>query len=195
MMTKSFVWLALASTLAVQTALAFSPPAMTSRHTTTIRSTIGDYDTYEKGTGPLAFKDVILGAGEGAVEGDVLTVSYRGILMETKRQFADTSDLTFQIGDGKVMPGFEKGIIGAKEGSRRLLRVPPVDAFGASAVGRGGVIPPNSDLEFDIEVTRITRGVQGKLALFGEGRAAGFVACTGLLIFGPNIEIFIKSLL
>jgi FKBP-type peptidyl-prolyl cis-trans isomerase len=199
MMTKTFIWCTLATALAVQSAVAFSVPATTfrSRHTTLIRSEA--FDAYEKGSSisQLAFKDINPGEGEGAADGDVLQVSYVGVIMDGRRKFADTKDLIFQIGDGKTMPGFEKGMIGAKEGTRRLLRIPPSDAFGNKEVGRGATaIPANSDLEFDIEVTRVARGaIQGKLAMFGETRALVLVACFAVAAGAPAIESFGRSLL
>ena len=79
----------------------------------------------------------------------------------------------FKLGGGQIMPGFDEGLRGAKEGSRRSIRMPPELAFGEN--GKGTAIPPNADLEFDVEVTKISRGFKGELELFGEARAFGLV--------------------
>jgi hypothetical protein len=47
-------------------------------------------------------------------------------------------------------------------------------------------IPPNADLEFEIEVKEITRDkIQGKIAKFGAGRLLGMIACVSVLALSP----------
>jgi hypothetical protein len=185
-MTKLFVSLTLAATLAVQS-LAFTPcPALGgSRHTLIPRaSTSDDYDAYEAGSPMLAWKDSGMGEGEGAVDGDVITVAFKGTLFRSGKQFAKNEAKAFKLGAGKAFPGFDRGLLGVKQGTTRLLRVPPKMAYGSR--GAPPTIPPNSDLEYEIEVTRITRGgPQAELALFGETRAAGIAACVVVLAVIP----------
>jgi FKBP-type peptidyl-prolyl cis-trans isomerase len=87
--------------------------------------------------------------------GDVVTVSYVGTLFSNRKEFDKGPSLTFKIGGGSVMPGFEKGMMGIKEGGKRIIRIPPQLAYGETGVR--AKIPPNSDLEMEVEVAKIAR--------------------------------------
>jgi FKBP-type peptidyl-prolyl cis-trans isomerase len=54
------------------------------------------------------------------------------------------------LGAGHVIPGWESGLVGMKQGGRRRLTIPPELAYGKE--GRGEKIPPGSTLTFDIEL-------------------------------------------
>jgi FKBP-type peptidyl-prolyl cis-trans isomerase len=58
--------------------------------------------------------------------------------------------LQFVLGAGRVIAGWEKGVLGMKVGGKRKLLIPPELAYGSRGAGR--VIPPNAALEFDIEL-------------------------------------------
>ena len=58
------------------------------------------------------------------------------------------------VGTGKVIKGWDEGLIGMKEGGKRLLVIPPDKAYGERAMA-GGKIPPNSTLVFEVEVMHI----------------------------------------
>mmetsp|Transcript_8875 Transcript_8875/g.12269 ORF Transcript_8875/g.12269 Transcript_8875/m.12269 type:complete len:200 (-) Transcript_8875:156-755(-) len=176
--------------LAALQAVAFSPlhpSATASRSFTSVRaSDDGDaaadpFESYAAGSS-LAFKELSPGSGEPSADGDVLTVAYGGKLFEG-RQFDSSEGWKFKMGGGNVMPGFDEGLKGAKEGSKRIVRIPPELAYGAT--GKRGIIPPNSDLEFTIEVKEITRGIAGDIKLFGEERLIGLIACVALMGAAP----------
>lgn len=95
------------------------------------------------------------GKGKPCVVGDVLSVRYKGRLLSDGTEF-DAGDITFTLGEGRVIPGWEQGLVGAKLSEKRCLRVPPNLAYGAKGVQ--GVIPPNADLEFDVEIVSIATG-------------------------------------
>lgn len=65
-------------------------------------------------------------------EGDTVSLEYTGKL-ENGEVF-DTSEgrepLTFQIGAGMVIPGFEQGVVGLDEGEEKTLEVPPEEGYG-----------------------------------------------------------------
>ena len=59
------------------------------------------------------------------------------------------SPATFAIGTGNVIPGWDKGLVGKKVGSRVLLVVPPADGYGAQGQGQ---IPANATLVFVVDI-------------------------------------------
>ncbi len=157
-----------------------------STETTTILE--DPFDNYRPGS-QLAWKDTKVGIGESVEEGDVLTVAYTGYLWRNGQEFGTNKALTFKLGEGKVMPGFDEGVRGIKEGGRRRIRVPPELAYKDKGAGNGK-IPPNSDLEFDVEVTSVARGpIAGTLALVGQNRLILFSILLGLSIVIPMLGI------
>ena len=58
------------------------------------------------------------------------------------------------VGAGRVIKGWDEGLVGMKEKGRRLLVIPPDKAYGAREVA-GGKIPPNSTLVFEVELVQI----------------------------------------
>mmetsp|Transcript_126058 Transcript_126058/g.362600 ORF Transcript_126058/g.362600 Transcript_126058/m.362600 type:complete len:205 (-) Transcript_126058:59-673(-) len=146
------------------------------------------FETYKAGS-PLAWKDTKVGTGDPVEEGDVLTVAYTGYLWRNGKEFGSNKALTFKLGGGNVMPGFDAGVRGIREGGRRKIRVPPELAYQDKGAGNGK-IPPNSDLEFDVEVTSVARGpVAGTVALVGQNRLILFVILLGLSIVIPMLGI------
>jgi FKBP-type peptidyl-prolyl cis-trans isomerase FkpA len=105
--------------------------------------------------------DLRLGAGDPVVNGASLTVDYTGWLYdaskpENKGVIFDTSTgktpLTFQIGFGPVIQGWDQGMGGMRVGGLRRLTVPPSLAYGQD---RNGAIPPNSTLIFEINLEAV----------------------------------------
>lgn len=100
------------------------------------------------------------GFGEIAGRGRTVIVHYTGWLYDGTaadnkgRKFDSSRDrgqpFTFQLGVGKVIPGWDEGVAGMKVGGQRTLIVPPDMGYGAR--GAGGVIPPNATLVFDVEL-------------------------------------------
>ena len=105
-----------------------------------------------------------------------LSVHYIGRL-EDNTVFDSSYDrgqfFDFQIGVRKVILGWETGLLGMREGGKRTIFIPYQLAYGES--GAGNLIPPKSNLIFDIEVIKVIPpgyeeidGYQLKLAMTGE---------------------------
>ena len=83
-----------------------------------------------------------------AAWGRKVKVQYRGTLLNGK-QF-DAGSISFKLGGGEVIPGWDHGIKGMRVGEKRKLRIPPKLAYGPR--GSPPVIPPNATLIFDVEL-------------------------------------------
>jgi peptidylprolyl isomerase len=102
----------------------------------------------------LTVVDVVPGKGAAAKSGDALTVDYAGNSWSTGKEF-DASWKTGQpfpltLGQGGVIQGWEQGLVGMKQGGRRLLVIPPDLGYGAS--GSGTTIKPNETLLFVVDL-------------------------------------------
>lgn len=111
----------------------------------------------------LEITDTRVGAGARATVGQCMYVHYVGVLADG-RQFDSTRDtlpngrsqppLVFELGKGSVMQGWERGLVGMQVGGRRRLWVPYRMAYGAG--GQPPVIPPRTDLIFDLELVGLS---------------------------------------
>jgi FKBP-type peptidyl-prolyl cis-trans isomerase FkpA len=104
----------------------------------------------------LEVVDVKLGEGREAKTGDRVTVHYVGTLTDGKK-FDSSRDrgkgFVFQLGQGKVIKGWDRGVPGMKIGGVRKLTIPSDLAYGAA--GFPPVIPPNATLVFEVELLEI----------------------------------------
>ncbi len=104
----------------------------------------------------LKFRDTEIGQGEDAKIGDTVVVHYRGWLdsgqtFDTSRQ-PGRDPFSFTIGAGRVIRGWDEGVVGMKPGGTRELEIPAALGYGARAIGP---IPPNSTLHFEIELLEV----------------------------------------
>lgn len=95
------------------------------------------------------------GSGAGVKTGQTLTMKYKGYLLNGT--VFDDSDmhepLTFAVGRGQLIPGFDSQALEMKVGEKRTIVIPPELAYGAT--GAGGVIPPNAFIAFDLELLSV----------------------------------------
>lgn len=100
----------------------------------------------------LWYEDLEVGPGVAASSGDTVTVDYTGWILNGAK-FDSSVDrgetYSFTLGAGRVIRGWDEGVVGMKVGGKRRLVIPPDLAYGAQ--GRPG-IPPNSTLVFDVEL-------------------------------------------
>lgn len=116
--------------------------------------------TVENGSAPageLGSLDLEPGSGAEATEGATLTVQYCGVGLISGAVFdsswARGQAATFPL-DG-LIPGWQQGLPGMKEGGRRLLLIPGALAYGANPPGGSG-IQPDETLAFVIDLEKVS---------------------------------------
>ncbi|MGC5700883.1 FKBP-type peptidyl-prolyl cis-trans isomerase [Pseudomonas sp. NFXW11] len=95
------------------------------------------------------------GDGKAVVKGALITTQYRGFL-EDGSSFDSSYDRgkPFQcvIGTGRVIKGWDQGLMGMRVGGKRKLLVPAHLGYGERSMG---AIPPNANLVFEIELLEV----------------------------------------
>lgn len=107
----------------------------------------------------LVSEDLVVGTGDTAESGDNLSMKYTGTLVDGT-EFDSTAKhgdqpFKFQLGAGRVIKGWDQGIVGMKVGGKRKLTIPPDLGYGAR--GAGDKIPPNSTLVFTVELVGVEK--------------------------------------
>jgi len=123
--------------------------------------TIGTQPTIIVPTGvpptQLESKDLIVGMGPAAKAGDKLFVQYVGVSYSSKKIFDSSWSLNqpypLTLGNGTVIAGWDKGIVGMQVGGRRELIIPASLAYGSRAAGSG--IAANDTLIFIVDLVKI----------------------------------------
>ena len=108
----------------------------------------------------LETDDVVKGKGATAKKGDNVSVQYVGVNFSNGAEF-DASwnrgePFEFTLGAGQVIPGWDEGVAGMKEGGRRKLVIPPDMGYGEA--GSPPTIPPNETLVFVVDLVKVTKG-------------------------------------
>jgi FKBP-type peptidyl-prolyl cis-trans isomerase len=101
----------------------------------------------------LEIQDQLVGNGPAAESGQTVSVHYTGTLPDGSK-FDSSLDrgrpFEFTLGQGRVIKGWEQGVLGMKVGGKRKLVIPPDLGYGAR--GFPPVIPANATLHFEIEL-------------------------------------------
>uniref|UniRef100_A0A8C2C5Z7 peptidylprolyl isomerase n=1 Tax=Cyprinus carpio TaxID=7962 RepID=A0A8C2C5Z7_CYPCA len=108
----------------------------------------------------VLIQDLVLGEGQAVENGDSLEVAYTGWLLQnnTIGQMFDSNLnkdklLRLKLGAGKVIKGWEEGMLNMRKGGKRLMVIPPSLAYGSQGVASR--IPPDSTLVFEAEIRRV----------------------------------------
>jgi FKBP-type peptidyl-prolyl cis-trans isomerase len=104
----------------------------------------------------LKIIEIKAGTGDEAQKGQTVSVHYTGWLADGTK-FDSSLDrgqpLSFVLGAGQMIPGFDEGVAGMKVGGERRLIIPPNLAYGAQ--GRPPRIPANAELTFDVQLVSV----------------------------------------
>jgi len=104
----------------------------------------------------LKVEDQLIGTGAEAKIGKTLSMHYTGYL-EDGTQFDSSRDrgqpIQFILGEGQVIQGWDRGLMGMKVGGMRKLTIPPDLGYGAK--GATNYIPPNAALIFEVELLAV----------------------------------------
>jgi peptidylprolyl isomerase len=111
---------------------------------------------FPEGEPPTELKIIDLSEGDGreAKPGDTAVVHYVGVAWSSGEEF-DASwnrndTFPFPLGAGRVIQGWDQGVVGMKIGGRRRLEIPPHLGYGAR--GAGAAIKPNETLIFVVDL-------------------------------------------
>lgn len=123
-------------------------------------SLLGPAMVLAEGVDTLRITDIVDGTGPVAEPGQVAVVHYTGWLYDAEAEdnkgekFDSSVDrgkpFSFPLGAGRVIRGWDEGVVGMKVGGKRRLVIPADMAYGDR--GAGGVIPPGATLIFDVEL-------------------------------------------
>jgi peptidylprolyl isomerase len=101
----------------------------------------------------LVSEDLVEGDGPEIAPGATASVQYVGVSWSTGGEFDASWDrgqpFGFPVGAGRVIAGWDQGVVGMRAGGRRLLVIPPELGYGDR--GAGGVIAPGETLVFVVD--------------------------------------------
>ncbi|MEV6633132.1 FKBP-type peptidyl-prolyl cis-trans isomerase [Actinoplanes sp. NPDC051470] len=102
----------------------------------------------------LLIEDITPGDGDEAKPGQYVSVHYVGVAHSSGKEFDASYNrgepFEFELGGGRVIAGWDKGVAGMRVGGRRRLTVPPHLGYGAQ--GAPGAIKPNETLIFVVDL-------------------------------------------
>jgi peptidylprolyl isomerase len=105
----------------------------------------------------LQITDFTVGEGDEARPGQQVVVHYVGVAFSTGEEFDASwnrgSPFTFPLGAGRVIAGWDQGVVGMRVGGRRQLTIPAKLGYGDR--GAGGAIKPGETLIFVVDLLGI----------------------------------------
>lgn len=111
---------------------------------------------YDETPSGLRYKILQEGSGKKATKGSVVSVHYKGQLLDGTvfdSSYPRKQPIDFELGVGQVISGWDEGIQLLKVGDKARFVIPSELAYGSR--GAGGVIPPDATLIFDVELMNV----------------------------------------
>ena len=109
---------------------------------------------------PYSQPDLVIGTGATAAAGNTVTVAYTGWLHDSTKpdakgtQFDSGTLQPFVLGTGRVIRGWDQGLVGMRVGGQRRLVIPPELAYGSNSPDPTK-IPQNATLVFDVTLNAV----------------------------------------
>ena len=107
-------------------------------------------------TSELKVQDLVIGQGKEIARGALVQVHYEGRLNDGSvfdSSLAKGRPFQFVFGTGRVIKGWDLGLVGMRVGGKRTLQIPSHLAYGDRRIGEK--IPPNSDLSFTVDLLEV----------------------------------------
>ncbi len=104
----------------------------------------------------LQVTDIVIGEGKAAVKGALITTQYSGYLEDGSlfdSSYQRSKPFQCVIGTGRVIKGWDQGLMGMRVGGKRKLWVPAHLAYGERQIGEH--LPAHSNLVFEIELLEV----------------------------------------
>jgi FKBP-type peptidyl-prolyl cis-trans isomerase FkpA len=111
-----------------------------------------DLTQMERTSSGVYWRELVVGEGPQVTRGQRVSVHYAGFLPDGTPVDANappSAPYTFVLGQGRVIRGWEAGLLGMRAGGQRQLVIPPSEGYGGRRVGK---IPPNSTLVFIVQL-------------------------------------------
>ncbi|MGB3775222.1 MAG: peptidylprolyl isomerase [Leeuwenhoekiella sp.] len=111
---------------------------------------------FDKTDSGLRYKIIQKGDGKKAEKGKTVSVHYKGQLTDGTvfdSSYKRNEPIDFQLGSGQVISGWDEGVAMLQVGDKARFVIPSHLGYGAR--GAGGVIPPNANLIFDVELMNV----------------------------------------
>jgi len=112
---------------------------------------------WKPGVDGLMYQDIRDGEGKEVKQGSKVQIQFVAQLPTNKviEKNLTGEGVEFNVGEGKVIEGWEKGLLGLKVGAKRRLKVPAKLAYGEKGLPSKEV-PPNTDLTYTIEIKSVS---------------------------------------
>ena len=118
--------------------------------------TDADFDGFKEAADGLLYKVVAEGSGDKPAAGQMIAAHYSGYLLNGSQfdsSYRRGSPLSFKVGTGRVIKGWDAALLDMRVGEKRILRIPSPLAYGER--GAGGVIPARATLVFYVELVSV----------------------------------------
>lgn len=119
----------------------------------------------------VAGQDAVVGTGTAATPGARVEILYVGMLQDgtvfDSSANNNNQPLAFTLGEPGIIPGFQIGVNGMKEGGERRISIPPELGYGTEEVKDATgkvIIPANSTLVFDIKLVKVSEATTAPAA-------------------------------